>query len=123
MRNSNDGLDRHLNCAIQITHRYVILRTHGPKYRHSNDDSNWAFRIIIQIAHFCSRLNTVGQPFPLKNNPLQPLRTKTPAEEVRCGRFSPSYVIRALPFVVVGGSVGLGMVVSSRISDHFPFPP
>ena len=36
----NDG------CVLQITHRDVILRTHGPKYSHSN----CAFR--IQIAHF-----------------------------------------------------------------------
>ena len=31
MRNSNDGPDRHSNCAIQITHRDVILHTHAPK--------------------------------------------------------------------------------------------
>ena len=65
MRNSNDGSD-------------VILRTHVPKYSHSNDHSNCAIKIthhcdcvhvhmvsntiiqmIIQIAHFCSRVKTV----------------------------------------------------------------
>ena len=40
MRNSNDGPDCHLNCAIQITHGDVILHTHGPKYPHANDTSN-----------------------------------------------------------------------------------
>ena len=38
--NLNDGPNRHLNCAIQITHRDVNLLTHGPKYCHSNDHSN-----------------------------------------------------------------------------------
>ena len=47
------------NCAFQITHRYVILRTHGPKFRHSNDHSNCAIWIKIQIAHFCSCVKTV----------------------------------------------------------------
>ena len=47
MCNSNDGPDYHLNCAYQITHRSVILRTHGPKYRQMNDYSNCA----IQIPH------------------------------------------------------------------------
>ena len=43
----NNGPDRYLNCAIQITHRDVILRTltHGPKYRHSNDHSNCAIQV------------------------------------------------------------------------------
>ena len=65
MCNSNDGPDRHLNCAIQITHGDVILCTHGPKYRHSNDTSNsndksnCAIRMIIQIACFWSRVKTV----------------------------------------------------------------
>ena len=40
LRNSNDGLDHHLNCAFQIMHRDVIWHTYGPKYRHSNDNSN-----------------------------------------------------------------------------------
>ena len=40
MHNSNDGPDHHLNCTIQITHRDVSLRTHGPKYCHLNDHSN-----------------------------------------------------------------------------------
>ena len=62
--NSNDGPDRHLNCAIQITHRNVILRTHGPKYSHSND-SNCAIRMIIWIAHFCSRVKTVYDMFEI----------------------------------------------------------
>ena len=35
---------RYLQCAIQITQRDVILRTHGPKYRHSNDHSNCVIR-------------------------------------------------------------------------------
>ena len=56
MRNSNDGPDRHLNCAFQITHGDEILRTHGPKYRHSNDtsNSNCATRMISQIVQFKS---------------------------------------------------------------------
>ena len=59
MRNSNGVPDHDLNCAFQITHRHVILRTHGPKYRHSNDNSNCAILMIIQIAHFCSSVKTV----------------------------------------------------------------
>ena len=59
MRNSNDGPDHHSNCAIQITHHDVILRTHGLKYRHLNDHSNCAFRIKFLIAHFFSRVKTV----------------------------------------------------------------
>ena len=41
--------------------RTVILCTHGhgPKYRHSNDHSNCAIQIQIQIAHSCSRVKTV----------------------------------------------------------------
>ena len=49
----------HSNCAIQITHRDVTLRTQGPKYRHSNDHSNCAFRNKSQIVHFCSHVKTV----------------------------------------------------------------
>ena len=52
MRNWKTPPDRHLNCAFQMTHRDVIWRTHGPKYRHWNDHSNCAIQIIIQIAHF-----------------------------------------------------------------------
>ena len=48
LRNSNDGPDHHLNCAIQITHRDVILRTHGPKYYHSNDHSNCALLLSCE---------------------------------------------------------------------------
>ena len=59
VHSSNDGPDHHLNCAFQIMHRDVILRTHGPKYRDSNDHSNCAFQIQIQIAHFCSRVKTI----------------------------------------------------------------
>ena len=47
-------------CAIQITHRDVILRTHGPRYCHSNDHSNCSYQIEIQIAHFCSRVKTIN---------------------------------------------------------------
>ena len=36
-------------CAIQITQQVVNLHTHGPKYRHSNDHSNCAIQMIIQI--------------------------------------------------------------------------
>ena len=54
----------HSNCAIRVTHRDVNLRTHGPKYRHLNDNSNCAIQMIIQmiiqIAHFCSRVKTVS---------------------------------------------------------------
>ena len=50
----------HSNCAIQITHRDVILRTHGPKYRHSNDHS---IQIKIKIAQFCSPVKTVYVTF------------------------------------------------------------
>ena len=58
--NSNDGPDRHLNCAIQIKHRNVILHTHGTKYRHSNDHSKCTIRMIIHIAQFCSRVKTLS---------------------------------------------------------------
>ena len=66
MRNleCDDGPDHHLNCAFQITHRDVILCTHGPKYRHSNDHSNCTIRIKIQITHFCSRVKTVTDSQP-----------------------------------------------------------
>ena len=37
----------------------VILHTHDLKYRLSNDHSNCAILIKIQIAHFCSRVKTV----------------------------------------------------------------
>ena len=49
-----------LNWAFQITHCDVILRTHGPKYCHSNDYLNCAIQLKIQIAHFCSRVKTVS---------------------------------------------------------------
>ena len=48
------GPDHHLNCAIQSTNHdvhFVILRTHGPKYCHSNDHSyqyaqlEWLFKL------------------------------------------------------------------------------
>ena len=52
MRHWKSPPDHHLNFAIQITHRNVILRTHGPKYRHSNDHSNCAVPL-------CSRVKTV----------------------------------------------------------------
>ena len=71
---------RNLKCAIQMMVRTiiwiahfklriynVILRTHGPKYRHSNDHSNCAIQMIIQIAHFCSRVKTVQVPPNLAN--------------------------------------------------------
>ena len=32
--------DQHLNCAIQISLYDANLRTHGPKYRHSNDGNS-----------------------------------------------------------------------------------
>ena len=44
--------DRHLNCTIQITYCDENLHTHGPKYCHSNDQSNYAIRMIIQTVHF-----------------------------------------------------------------------
>ena len=59
MRNSNDGPDHHLKCAFQITHRDVIWRTHGPKYRLSNFNSKCAFRIKIQNSALCRRVNVV----------------------------------------------------------------
>ena len=59
-------MDHRLNCAFQTTRRGVILRTHGPKYRHSNDHSKCAIRIKIQIAHFCSRVKTVQRGIPDK---------------------------------------------------------
>ena len=37
MRHWKTPPDRHLNCAIQITHRDANLRTDGPTYRHLND--------------------------------------------------------------------------------------
>ena len=52
MRNWKTPLDRHLKCAFQITHRDVIWRTHGQKYRLSNFNSKCAFRIKIQNTHF-----------------------------------------------------------------------
>ena len=55
----HNGPDHQLNWTIQIMHRDVILRTHGPKYRHLNYHSNCTFRMIIQITHFCSRVKTV----------------------------------------------------------------
>ena len=64
MHNSNDGLDHHLNCAIKITHRDVILRTHGPKYRHSNDHSNCA----IQVTHRDVNLRTQGPKYRHSND-------------------------------------------------------
>ena len=43
------GPDHHLNCAIQITNRDVILHTHSQKYRHSNDiqivQFEWSFKL------------------------------------------------------------------------------
>ena len=51
LRISNDGLDHDLNCAIQIMHRGVTLRTHGPKYRHSNDNSNCALLLSCENSH------------------------------------------------------------------------
>ena len=42
-----------------MMHRDVILRTHAPKYRHLNDNSNCAIRIKILIVHFSSRVKTV----------------------------------------------------------------
>ena len=62
---------RDLNCAIQMTVWTIIwiaqfkLRiamwfgVHGPKYRHSNDNSNCSILMLIQIAHFCPRVKTV----------------------------------------------------------------
>ena len=52
MNNLKTPPDRHLKCAFQMTHRYVIWRTHGPKYHLSNFYSKCAFQIQIQITHF-----------------------------------------------------------------------
>ena len=55
---SNGGiLDRvrvytNLRSGPSFELRNVILRTHGPKYRDSNDHSNCAIQIQFQIAHF-----------------------------------------------------------------------
>ena len=54
MRNLNCAIrmiDHHLNRAFQITHRKVILHTYGPKYRHSNDNSNCAFLLSCENSH------------------------------------------------------------------------
>ena len=57
-------LFEYLNCAFQISHRDVILRTHGPKYSHSNDHSNCA----IQITHHNFILRTHGQKYCHSND-------------------------------------------------------
>ena len=55
---------RNLKCAIQITHRDVILRTNGPKYLHSNDHSNCA----IQVMHRDVILHTHGPKYRHSND-------------------------------------------------------
>ena len=53
-------LNAHSNCAIQITHRKIKLRTHGPKYHHWNDDSNSEILLIFQIMHFFFHVKPVS---------------------------------------------------------------
>ena len=69
MRNLNDHLNdggpyHHLICAFQIMHRDVILRTHSPKYRHSNDHSNYASR--CNFAYTRSKIPSFKWSFKFK---------------------------------------------------------
>ena len=48
-----------MKCAFQITHRDVIWRTHGPKYRISNFYSKCAFRIKIQNTELKFKIRTL----------------------------------------------------------------
>ena len=70
MRNWKTPPERHLNWAIQIMHRDVILRTHGHKYHHSNNHSNCSIQMITQVVHFALMWKQSIGPFSFVNTTI-----------------------------------------------------